>query len=209
MTPTPPPDWNAILGQIIATALPYVLALIGLAFTGLSLLGGIALNRLRARLAASEALDKDALDKSRAQSAVYLVEEEASRVKNATGQKLSSEKRLELAVMAIQDKDPGKPEAEAIADIHSSLGSIKGLGASKEVGAVGIAKVAVMVVCCLALSGCFGNAEMVSAMRDNTGTFCAKVLTPWGSAIYFQSNPAFGAASCDGMTVNYGNPNAR
>jgi hypothetical protein len=57
-------------------------------------------------------------------------------------------------------------------------------------------------------TGCFGNAAMVSAMKDNTATFCAKIVTPWGGATYLQSNPTFGNASCDGMQVSYGNPNA-
>lgn len=56
----------------------------------------------------------------------------------------------------------------------------------------------------LALTGCFGNAAMVEAMKDNRATFCAKIITPWGQATYLQSNPEFGNATCDGMTVSYG-----
>lgn len=64
------------------------------------------------------------------------------------------------------------------------------------------------LVIAVALTGCFGNAAMVEAMRNNNATFCAKVVTPWGGATYLQSNPTFGSATCDGMTVSYGNPNA-
>jgi hypothetical protein len=63
------------------------------------------------------------------------------------------------------------------------------------------------LVIAVALTGCFGNAAMVDAMRNNNATFCAKVVTPWGGATYLQSNPTFGTVTCDGMTVNYGNPN--
>jgi len=58
------------------------------------------------------------------------------------------------------------------------------------------------------LGGCFGNAAMVKEMANNHSTFCAKIVTPWGGATYLQSNPEFGTASCDGMTISYGNPNA-
>jgi hypothetical protein len=60
----------------------------------------------------------------------------------------------------------------------------------------------------IGLTGCFGNAAMVDAMRNNNATFCAKIVTPWGGATYLQSNPTFGTATCDGMSVSYGNPNA-
>jgi len=66
----------------------------------------------------------------------------------------------------------------------------------------------VLLVVMVGLTGCFGNAAMVAAMKDNRATFCAKIVTPWGGATYLQSNPEFGTATCDGMTVSYGNPNA-
>ena len=65
-----------------------------------------------------------------------------------------------------------------------------------------------LIVLVIGTSGCFGNAAMVQAMKDNNATFCGKVSTPWGGATYFQSNPVYGTASCDGMQVSYGNPNA-
>lgn len=67
--------------------------------------------------------------------------------------------------------------------------------------------IAILVACLLTLTGCFGNAAMVAEMRNNNATFCAKIVTPWGGATYLQSNPTFGTATCDGMTVSYGNPN--
>jgi hypothetical protein len=63
------------------------------------------------------------------------------------------------------------------------------------------------LIMAVGLSGCFGNAAMVEAMKSNNATFCAKVVTPWGGATYLQSNPVFGTASCDGMQISYGNPN--
>lgn len=57
----------------------------------------------------------------------------------------------------------------------------------------------------LALTGCFGNADMVRAMKENNATFCAKVVTPWGQATYLQANPEQGTVNCDGMTLTYGN----
>ena len=68
-------------------------------------------------------------------------------------------------------------------------------------------QIVLVVACCFILGGCFGNAAMVQAMKDNRATFCAKIVTPWGGATYLQSNPEFGTATCDGMTVSYGNPN--
>jgi hypothetical protein len=68
-------------------------------------------------------------------------------------------------------------------------------------------RIAIVVLALVFLGGCFGNAAMVSAMKDNNATFCAKIVTPWGGATYLQSNPTFGTASCDGMSINYGNPN--
>lgn len=64
------------------------------------------------------------------------------------------------------------------------------------------------LIMAIVLSGCFGNAAMVEAMKSNNATFCAKVVTPWGGATYLQANPAYGTVTCDGMTLNYGNPNA-
>ena len=68
-------------------------------------------------------------------------------------------------------------------------------------------RVLVLVLACVFLAGCVGNAAMVEAMKNNNATFCAKVTTPWGGAQYFQSNPIYGSANCDGMQLSYGNPN--
>lgn len=68
---------------------------------------------------------------------------------------------------------------------------------------------ALMCLMAVGLGGCFGNAAMVEAMKSNNATFCAKVVTPWGGATYLQANPAYGTVTCDGMTLNYGNPNAK
>lgn len=63
---------------------------------------------------------------------------------------------------------------------------------------------AVLLLLLFLLTGCFGNAAMVNAMKNNNATFCTKIITPWGGATYFQSNPKVGTATCDGMTITYG-----
>jgi len=67
-------------------------------------------------------------------------------------------------------------------------------------------QILLVVAASIFLGGCFGNAAMLEAMKDNNATICAKVVTLWGGATYLQSNPEFGTVTCDGMTVSYGNP---
>ncbi len=185
MQPSTPIDWNAILGQIVAAALPYVILLVVTLFSGLSVLGGIALNRLRARLAASEALDKDALGKSIAKQAVFVAEEKSAQRVSEGGMALTGAQKLVVAATFAKDKLPEKPSAEVVADIHAALGATVGLGASG--GAGEVAKVALLVLC-LALTGCSGLGILQNPATNTAQQEAIMAQQNARGCVYFKAN---------------------
>ena len=117
-------DWTSILNQILAVLVPTVIAALGI-------LGSIVLNRLRAQLAASEAVAKDALSKSVAKQAISAAEEvSAQQAKIPGAPKVTSTQKEVIAAAFVQARIPDKPSEEIQGDIKSALGSTPGVGAS-------------------------------------------------------------------------------
>jgi hypothetical protein len=135
MNPSPPIDWNAIIAQIVAAALPYVVPLVTAVFTALSILVGIVLNRLRAKFAASEKVDTDTLLKSKAKQGVYLAEEASAQAVKATGTPMTGAQKGELATAFVVAAIPDTPPAQAPLAVQAQVGATLGVGASKDVGA--------------------------------------------------------------------------
>ncbi len=134
MQPSAPIDWNGILGQIVAAALPYVIPLVVTLFSGLSVLAGIALNRLRARLAVSEALDKNKLGEAIADRAVLKAEEDSAQRVRAGGPALTGDQKMVVAMTFALDKQPEKASRIVVDEVQAAVGANVSLGASKGVG---------------------------------------------------------------------------
>ena len=117
-------DWTTtVLAPILAVLIPIVV-------TGLSIMGGIWLNRLRAKEAASEALLKDELSKSVAKQAVAAVEETSAHLEKSGGSPLTAQQKESLGKSFILDRIPDKPVDQLTGDIKAALGSTVGVGAS-------------------------------------------------------------------------------
>ena len=117
-------DWTAtVLAPILAVLIPIVVA-------GLSIMGGIWLNRLRAKEAASEALLKDELSKSVAKQAVAAVEETSAHLEKTGNDPLTPQQKESLGKTFILDRIPDKPVEQLTGDIKAALGATAGVGAS-------------------------------------------------------------------------------
>ena len=123
-------DWASIEQQAIQEAMPYFMALIGLAGSILIALGTIVLNRFRAKLAADEAVSKDALNQSITKQAVFAAEE-VSAVHEKQGHGPDSGVQKEVTATAYKQAiQPDKTPAEIRFDIKATLGATPGVGAS-------------------------------------------------------------------------------
>ena len=123
-------DWASIEQQAIQEAMPYLMALIGLAGASLIAFGTIVLNRLKAKLAASEAVDKDTLLKSAADQGVQKAKEMAAVKLKDTGVAMTSQQKEQIAVDVVVAKVPDTTPDDAQSTVLAAVGAAKGEGTS-------------------------------------------------------------------------------
>jgi hypothetical protein len=130
VTPVAPIGWNAIFQQAVQTAMPYLITLVGIAGAALVTLGTLVLNRLRAKLAASQAVDKDTLLKSAADQGVAKAKEMAAVQFKTLGTLMTGEQKEAIALDVVAKKSPDTTDAEAKSTVIAAVGAASGEGAS-------------------------------------------------------------------------------
>ena len=123
-------DWNDIAKQAVQAVMPYFL---GLLVTGGAILmayAGIVLNRLKAKLAASEAVDKDKLLKSAADQGVQKAKEMSAVQFQTTGVAMTGQQKQAIAISVVAAKAPDTTPADAKSTVIAAVGAASGEGAS-------------------------------------------------------------------------------
>ena len=123
-------DWASIEQQAIQEAMPYLMALIGLAGASLIAFATIVLNRLKNKMAAEEAVSKDALMKSKADQGVQKAKEMSAVQFKATGIPLTGEQKNAIATDMVVASVPDATPADVKDTVVAAVGAAIGEGAS-------------------------------------------------------------------------------
>jgi hypothetical protein len=130
-------DWTSIEQQVIQEVMPFVGPLIGLTGASLLAFGTIILNRLKNKIASSEAADKareavskDILLKSAADQGVQKAKEMSEVQFQSTGIAMTGQQKEAIAVDVVAVKAPDATPADAKSTVIASVGSASGEGAS-------------------------------------------------------------------------------
>ena len=123
-------DWASIEQQAIQEAMPYLMALIGLAGASLIAFGTIVLNRLKNKMAAEEAVSKDALMKSVSNQGIHAAEELSAQAMKDTGKPLTGQQKENIATGIVQASIPDTAHADATTSVLAALGAAPSVGAS-------------------------------------------------------------------------------